>query len=102
MHGQRIFRAHVDNAFGGAGHVSADNHALQQGMRIAFDLIAVHVGAWIAFICIADDVLLFGCCLAQELPLKAGEKSRAAAAAQLGSLDLLDDHFRLGVDQDLI
>ena len=86
----------------GAHHVAADDHAFEQRVRIAFDLVAVHVGAGIAFVRIADDVLLVGDGLAQELPLQAGEESGAAAAAQLGGLDLLDHHFRVGVDQHLV
>ena len=82
--------------------ICADDHAFQQGVRIAFDFVAVHVRAGIAFVRIADDVLLFGDGLAQELPLEPGEKTRAAAAAQLGGLDLLDHQFRVGVDQHLI
>ena len=102
MDGQRVFGAHVDDAFGCAGDVSADDHAFQQGVRIAFDLVAVHVSAGIAFVRVADDVLLFAFGFAQELPLEAGEESGAAAAAQLGGFDLLDDHLRHGVDQNLI
>ena len=40
--------------------------------------------------------------LAQELPLEAGEEAGAAAAAQLGGLDLLDHQFGIGVDQHLV
>ena len=40
--------------------------------------------------------------LAEELPLEAGEVAGAAAPAQLGGLDLLDDQLRVGVDQDLV
>ena len=102
VHRQRIFGAHVDDALGGAHHVAADDHAFQQRVRIALDLVAVHVGAGIAFVGIADDVLLVGHGLAQELPLVAGEEAGAAAAAQLGGLDLLDHHLRVGVDQHLV
>ena len=70
VHGQRILGAHVDDALGGAHHVAADDHAFQQGVRIAFDLVAVHVGAGIAFVGIADDEFLVGRGLAQELPLE--------------------------------
>ena len=102
VHGQRIFGAHVNDAFGRAHHVAADDHAFEQAVRIAFDLVAVHVGAGVAFVGIADDVFAVGDGLAQELPFEAGEEARAAAAAQLGGLDLLDHHFRVGVDQHLI
>ena len=55
--GQRIFGAHVDDALGGAHDVAADDHALEQRMRIALDLVAVHVGAGIALVGVADEVL---------------------------------------------
>src|SRR5580693_847681 len=71
-------------------------------MGIALDLVAVHVSAGIAFVSVADDELLVGDSLAQELPLIARQKSGAAAAPQLGGLDLLDDQLRLVVDQRLI
>ena len=58
MHGQRVLGAHVDDAFGGAHHVAADDHAFEQRVRIAFDLVAVHVRAGVAFVGVADDVLL--------------------------------------------
>ena len=102
VHGQRILGAHVDDAFGGAHHVAADDHAFQQRVRIALDLVAVHVRAGVAFVGIADDVLLVGRGLAQELPLEAGEEAGAAAAAQFGGLDLLDHQLGIGVDQHLI
>ncbi len=71
-------------------------------MRIALDLVAVHVGAGIAFVGIADDELLVGDGLAQELPLAAGKEPGAAAPAQLRGLDLLDDDLRLFVDQGFV
>src|SRR5271167_5113955 len=71
-------------------------------MRIALDLIAIHVGAGIALIGIADDELLVGNRFAEELPLVAGQESRAAAAAQLGGFHLLDDLLGLFVDQGLV
>ena len=45
MHRQRILGADVDDALGGAHHVAADDHAFEQRVRIALDLVAVHVGA---------------------------------------------------------
>ena len=89
-HRQRILGAHVDDALGRAHRVGADDHAFQQRMRIALDLVAVHVGAGIALVGIADDVLGVGLGLGQEIPLVAGEEARAAAAAQPRGLDLLD------------
>ena len=102
VHGQRVLGANVDNALRGAHHVGADDHAFEQRMRVALDFVAVHVGARVAFIRVTDDVLLLGGGLSQEVPLEAREIARAAAAAQLGSLDLLDHQLRIGVDQHLV
>ena len=102
MHGQRVLGADVDDTFTGAGDVGADDHAFQQGLRVALDLVAVHVGAGIALVRVADDVLGVALGLAQELPLAAGGEAGAAAPAQLGGLDLLDHRFRIAVDEYLV
>ena len=86
----------------GAHHIAADNHAFQQRVRIALDLVAVHVCAGIALVCVADDVFLVGLGLGQEIPFVAGQESGAAAAAKLRRLELLDDAFRTAVDKDLV
>ena len=43
-----------------ARRVRTDRHALDKRVRIALDLIAVHVRAGIAFVRVADDVLCIG------------------------------------------
>ena len=102
MYRQRVLRAHVDNTFGGARHISADDHAFQQGVRVAFNLVAVHVGAGVPFIRVADEVLPVARGLAQEFPFETRQESGAAAAAQPRRLDLLDHHFRVGVDEHFV
>ena len=87
---------------GGAHDVAADDHAFEQRVRIALDLVAVHVSAGVALVGIADDVFLAGLGLRQKLPFVAGEITGAAASAQLRRLDLLDDVLRPAVDQDFI
>ena len=99
---QRILGAHINNSISRAHHICADHHAFQQRMRIALNLVAVHVSAGIAFIGVADDVLRVGLGLGQEIPLIAGEEARAAAPAQPGGLDLLDDSICAAVDQHLV
>ena len=64
------------------------------GVRIAFQHGAVHVGAGLAFVGVADDVFHVGGGLPGEPPFLAGGKGRAAAAAQ-PRLDHRVDH-RLG------
>ena len=59
-------------------------------MRIGFQQTAVHVGAGVAFVAIADEVLrrLFLC--PAHFPLDARGESRTAATAQPGARDLID------------
>ena len=55
--GVRIFRSGVDVALRRADREAGDRHALDQAERIALHQHAVGVGAGIALIGIADDVL---------------------------------------------
>src|SRR5579864_8415978 len=102
MNRERILGAHVDDSFGCAHDVPANDHSFQKRVRVAFNLVAIHVSAGVAFIGIADDVLGLGFRLGEELPLVAGKISGAATAAQLRGLDLLDHGSRVGVDQNFI
>ena len=101
-HGERVLGAHVDDAFGCAHYVGADDHALEHRMRIAFDLVAVHVSAGVALVGVADDVFGVAFGLGEEIPLVAGEEARAAASAQARGFDLLDDGVSAAVDEHLV
>ena len=89
----RIFRAQIDVAAGGAHRESRDGHALDEHERIAFHDHAVGVGAAVAFVRVADDVFLVGSGLQNRLPLDAGGETRAAAPAQSGVGDFVDERF---------
>ena len=54
---QGILGANVDNSFARSHHVSADDHSLQQRMRVGLDLVPVHVRARIALVRVADHKL---------------------------------------------
>ena len=58
LDGQRILGAHVDVALLRAHGVGRDRHALQHAVRIAFEHAAIHERAGIAFVRVADHVLL--------------------------------------------
>ncbi len=62
-------------------------------MRVAFQGAAVHEGAGVAFVGVADDVFLVSRGLAAEAPFHAGQEAGPAAAAQPGLQDDLDDLF---------
>ena len=81
LHRQRILGAHINDALRSARHIPRDDHSLQQGVGIAFDLVAVHVGARVAFVGIADDVFRCALRFGEELPLQAGGVTGAAAAS---------------------
>ena len=102
MDGERIFGADIDDALLGAGDVAADRHALDQRMGIAFEFVAIHIGAGVAFIGVADQELAIRRRLAQELPFQAGRETGAAAAAQPRNLELLVHQLRRAVDQHLV
>ena len=91
LDGQRILVAHVDDAFGRARGVGADQHAFDDAVRIAFQDAAVHVGARIAFVGVADQKLSPPVRLAGEhLPFPAGREAGAATPAQPRRLDLVN------------
>lgn len=85
----RILAAHVDVALGRARRHARDDHAFDQHERIALHDEAVGEGAGVAFIRIADDVLLVRIRAAHGFPFDAGGECRAAASAQAG----IDERF---------
>ena len=89
---QRIFISHVDHAVGGPGTVGADDHPLDNTVRISLQQASVHVSPGVPLVRIthkesSSTVGLGG----QQLPLQACWKTRPTAAAQAGRLDLLYD-----------
>ena len=55
--GQRVLAADVDVALVGADRVGGDGHALEHAVRIALEDAAVHEGAGVALVGVADDEL---------------------------------------------
>src|SRR5690606_6881868 len=66
-------------------------HALDEGMRVVTQDVAVVAGAGLALVGVAHHVFLAGGVARHEAPLHAGRKARAAAAAQTRGLHFLDD-----------
>ncbi|MPN22609.1 hypothetical protein SDC9_169992 [bioreactor metagenome] len=87
LHRQWIFSPHIDDALLGTCCIGTDEHSLDDHMRIALHLIAIHVGPGVAFISIADDKLAISLFLGHQLPLQAGGKTRPTAPPQMGVLD---------------
>ena len=88
---QRIFGPHVDVAQRGSHRIAGDGHTLQHAVRIAFEHAAIHEGARVALITIADDILAIAVGLGDHAPFQAGGKAGPAPAAQTAAQHLLDD-----------
>ena len=77
-----ILRADIDVALGRPDGEARDGHAFDQQEGIALHDHTVGIGARIAFVGVADDVLPVGGCIGHGFPLDAGGEARAAATAQ--------------------
>ncbi|MNI25141.1 hypothetical protein D3C73_787800 [compost metagenome] len=83
--------------------VGRDRHAFNHDVRIEAQDVAVLERARLAFVRVADEVLLAGERARHEAPLQAGREARAATAAQTRRLDFGDHVFRLHAGgQDLL
>src|SRR5262249_51656973 len=80
---------------------ATDQDAFDDSVRIVFELVAIGKGPGLAFIGIAADVdrlLVVG---RDEAPLRAGRKGRPAASAQVRIVDLVENLWRLQLNQRL-
>src|SRR5579859_3344233 len=83
-----IFGADVDESLVGA---SGDSHSLQDAVRVTLEHAAVHEGAGVALVGIADDVFFGSSRFGNSRPFESGGESRAAAAAQAARYYGFDD-----------
>ena len=90
----RVFFANVDDGLLGANRICRNENAFQNTVRIRFHQHAIHEGAWIAFIRIADDDFVFAFGFQGHTPFFARRETTAATAAQFGGLQNLNDLFR--------
>ena len=92
-HSQGILGPDVDIALVAAGGQARDHHALQHGMGVALHNGAVHEGAGVALVAVADDIL-------DRRILAAGGEAAAAPAPEAGvddvPADLLIRHLEQG------
>ncbi len=89
----------------GADGVARERHPLDEQVRVGLHEDLVDVGAGVALVAVGDDELALAAGVAGELPLRAGGEARAAAAADVRRLDLLEQllgrHRRDGASQPL-
>ena len=73
---QRVFGTDVDETLGGADGVGADEHTLEDGVRVTFEDGSVHESTGVTLVGVADDVLLSTGSVVAELPLQTGGETR--------------------------
>ena len=91
LDGERVFGTDVDETVLGTGGLGGDKHPLDDEMRVSFEEEAVHEGARVALIGVAEEVLGRASSRAEEVPLAAGGEEGAAAPAEARVVHLLDD-----------
>ena len=74
-----------------ADGIRCDDHSLNDSMWIAFQHMAVHECTWVAFVCVADNILGVAFCLTTQFPLSTGWEPGASATTQIGFLDICND-----------
>ena len=77
-----------------AHRVRGDRHALDQRVRVVPHDVAILERAGLAFVGVADEILVALVLLRHEAPLEARRKARAAAAAQRRPLHFADHRCR--------
>ncbi len=82
MHGDGVLGADIDIAAAGASGVACDEHPLDDAVRITLQNIAIHEGAGVALIGVADDKFFIGGRLPDQLPFAPRGEPAAAAPAQ--------------------
>ena len=91
---QRVFMADVEKPLRCADGPGADDHPLDDGVRIGFEDGPVHERARVALVAVAHDVTRISGRPAGGVPLASGREPRAAPAAKARGGDLGDDRFR--------
>ena len=89
--GEGIFGTDVDETLGGADGVAADGHSFDDAVGVTLEDGAVHEGAGVTLVGVADDVFLVGLVFGAEAPFDAGGEACAATAAEAGLGDLVDN-----------
>ncbi len=93
-HGDGVLAPHVHKTLGGTYRVRGDGQALNDAERIGLEYSAVHEGARVTLVAVADDVLGVAGSAARDVPLDRGRESGAAPASQASRPHLLDHVLR--------
>ena len=101
--GHGVLGTDVDVAVVGTDGVAGDHHAFNQLEGVAFHDGAVHEGAGVALVTVADHITHGFLLTGNLLPLLACGEAAAAAAPEAGLVHFVDDlipgHFKHGLFQ---
>ena len=97
----RIFCTNVNVTLISADCVAADCHCFDQCMGVTFEKGSVHECTGVTFVGVTDNVLLIGDRRLGERPLTTGREAAAAASAQTGIEDFLDNVIGRHLGQNL-
>jgi hypothetical protein len=101
-HRQRVLSAAIYVSLVSADSIGGDEHALDNGVRIAFEHLPIHKRAGVALVGVADNVLKIAGVVAAELPLLGGGKAGPTPPTQTRGAHRVDHllrrqrHQRLG------
>ena len=101
MDRDRILCTDVDITLVCADRIAGDRHCLEHGVRVALENGAVHECTRVALVGVAADVLFLILGGSRKLPLQTRGEAAAAAAAETGVDQRLDDVRRLHLGQNL-
>ena len=101
VYGNRILCTDIDITLMRTDCVSHDGHTFKDCMRIAFQNGTVHKCARVAFVSVADDILLITRLILFKLPFDTCRETCAAASAESAGLHLIDDFLRCHGGQSL-
>ena len=92
LYGKGIFRPDVNMGLVCPYGVSTDRQTFQQLVRVTFKNGAVHVGAGVPFVCVADDNFFIRAGSSCQSPLTTGGKAGTASAPQSRGFNF-SNHF---------
>ena len=84
VNGNGIFGTDINVTFIGTDGIAGNGHSLQDCVRVAFQNRTVHESSRVAFVGVTYNVLLVGCILSGEAPLKTCGESSASSSAKTG------------------
>ena len=93
LYGKRIFRPDINNGRIRSNSISTECQSFQQLVRVTLKNGAIHVGAGIPFVCVADDDFFIRATTSCQSPLATGGKTGTASTPQSRGFNFTDHFF---------